>query len=161
MTSVPVPNSYECLFEVRPEWLDPNGHMNVAFYLRAVDDGSNPFFDDIGLGWGYTAAGEGSIFVTSCNLDFHRELFAGDPIRVTTRLIDWSPKLLHCWAEVYHAQEGWLASSAETLYMHISLHTRRSAAMPAPAQHRLAEILSVHASLPQPSGLGRALGIRR
>ena len=99
--------------------------------------------------------------MTSCNLDFQRELFAGDPIRVTTRLIDWSPKLLHCWAEVFHAKDGWLASSAETLYMHISLQTRRSAPMPASAQHRLGEILPVHASLARPTGLGRSLGIRR
>jgi acyl-CoA thioester hydrolase len=161
MSELSVPRPYVCTLEVKPEWLDPNGHMNVAFYLRAVDDGSNPFFDDIGLGWGYTAEGEGSIFVTGCNMDFHSELFAGDRIHVSTRLVAYAPKLLHCWAEVRRAADDTLASTAETLYMHVSLKSRRSAPMPEAAQQRLAVILDAHARDPLPAGLGRALGIRR
>ena len=41
MNDLPVAAPYEDRLTVKPEWLDPNGHMNVAFYLRAVDDGSN------------------------------------------------------------------------------------------------------------------------
>lgn len=146
---------------VKAEWLDPNGHMNVAFYLRAVDDGSNAFFDDIGLGWSYTETGVGSVFVTGCNLDFHRELFAGNKLRVTTWLIDWSPKLLHTYSEVFNHEENYVAATCETVYMHIAFATRRSAEMPLTAQTRLAEIHAAHAQRLPPATLNRPLKIRR
>ena len=156
-----IPSPFADYLTVKPEWLDPNGHMNVAFYVRAVDDGSNAFFDDIGLGWAYTEEGEGSVFVTGLNLDFKRELFAGNELRVTTQLIDWSPKLLHCYSEVFNHEEGYLAATCETLYMHIAFATRRSAVIPATAQARLAEILTAHAELPKPATLNRPLKIHR
>ena len=40
--------------EVKKEWIDANGHMNVGHYLSAFDDGSCPMFDELGLGWDYT-----------------------------------------------------------------------------------------------------------
>lgn len=162
MHDAPIQTPYLDHLTVKPEWLDPNGHMNVAFYLRAVDDGSNAFFDDIGLGWGYTHAGSGTIFVTSCNLDFRRELFAGCAVRVSTQLIDYSDKLIHCYSEVRNADEETLAATCETLYMHVSFAARRGAPMPDLAQRRLAQILAAHrAALPAPATLNRPLAIRR
>ncbi|MGH8598934.1 MAG: thioesterase family protein [Gammaproteobacteria bacterium] len=146
---------------VKPEWLDPNGHMNVAYYLRAVDDGSNSFFDDIGLGWAYTASGVGSVFVANCNLDFKQELFVRDALIVTTRLLDWHTKLLHTYSEVVQVSTEAIAATCETLYMHVDFSNRRGAPMPAAAQARLAEILAAHATLPRPTNLNRSLGIRR
>jgi acyl-CoA thioester hydrolase len=160
--SAPIACPYLDRLQVSADWLDPNGHMNVAFYLRAIDDGSNAFFDDIGLGWDYTRAGIGSVFVTNCNLDFRRELMVDAPILVTTRLIDFNAKLIHTYSEVWHAGENFIASTCETLYVHVALATRRAAEMPASAQARLAEILASHrAALPLPPNLNRPLGIRR
>ncbi len=162
MNKQAIPAPFEDRLTVQAEWLDPNGHMNVAFYLRAVDDGSNAFFDDIGLGWGYTQGGVGSIFVTGCNVDFRQELFAGNRLRVTTQLIDASHKLIHCYAELFNEDDGYLAATCETLYMHIAFATRRSAPIPTSAQQRLTQILSAHqALLGTPATLGRSLGIRR
>ncbi len=161
-TDQSIPAPFEDRLTVKPEWLDLNGHMNVAFYLRAVDDGSNAFFDAIGLGWAYTEAGTGSIFVTSCNMDFRRELFAGDALLVTTQLLAWSPKLIHCYAEVFNTQENYLAATCESIYMHIAFATRRSAPMPAPAQQQLVRIQRAHtARLARPASLNRPLEIRR
>ena len=161
MNDKAIPTPYVMNLDVKPDWLDPNGHMNVAFYMRAVDDGSNSFFDDIGLGWDYTRAGVGTIFVVRSNIDFQRELFANDPLTITTHLIDWNPKLLHCYAEVHNARENYLAATCETLYMHILFETRKSAPMPEVAQQRLGQILTAHSALPRPANLNRPLGIVR
>lgn len=162
MNDLPVAAPYEDRLTVKPEWLDPNGHMNVAFYLRAVDDGSNAFFDDIGLGWQYTRTGIGSVFVTGCNMDFKQELFVGDELLVTTQLIDWSSKLIHCYAEVFNTSENYLAASCESLYLHIAFATRRSAPIPEASQQRLAQVHAAHgARLAPPTNLNRPLMIRR
>ena len=157
----PVPAPFESRLAVDAGWLDPNGHMNVAFYMTAFDRGSDPFFDYCGLGWDYTRAGTGSIFATGCNVDYRRELLAGDPLRVTTQLIDHSEKMVHLYASLYHDGTGELAATQEILFMHVSLATRRSAPLPREALDRLDAVRAAHAVLPVPGALGRQLGIRR
>lgn len=152
---------FRARFTVLPAWLDPNGHMNVAFYLSAFDKGSDPFFEYCGIGWDYTKSGAGSVFSTGCNLDFKYELLEGDELEVTTRLLDFNDKLLHLWCEVYRRGEPTPAATEEALFMHVSLQTRKSAPFPALAQARLAEVLAAHADTPRPDSLGRKLQIRR
>ena len=159
MTAIPAP--FEAQLMVDPAWIDPNGHMNVAFYMTAFDRGSDPFFDYVGLGWEYTKAGVGSIFATGCNVDYHRELLANDALRVTTRLLDCSEKLIHLHACVYHAGENALAATQEILFLHVSLTTRRSVPMPPESHVRLQAVLAAHRELPSPATLGRRLEIRR
>lgn len=152
---------FRARFTVLPAWLDPNGHMNVAYYLSAFDKGSDPFFEYCGLGWDYTKRGAGSVFATGCNIDFRYELLEGDALEVTTRLLDHNDKLLHVWCEIFRAGESQPAATEEALFMHVSLQTRKSSPFPDSARRRLEEVLAAHASLPAPTALGRKLGIRR
>lgn len=156
-----IPSPYEDTLVVKPEWLDDNGHMNVAYYMSAFDDGGEVFFRDCGIGWDYTREGVGSIFIASCNLDFRRELFDGDQLRVTTQLVDWAPRLVHTYQALYHRDQGYLAASAEMLFVHVSFADRKSVNMPESSQSRLTEIATPHSKLPTPENLGRKIGIRR
>ena len=38
------------LMEVAPEWIDYNGHMNMAFYSALFDRAADEFYEQIGLG---------------------------------------------------------------------------------------------------------------
>ena len=42
---------------VLPEYIDYNGHMNVAFYLLAFDHATDAFFDYMQLGERYRESG--------------------------------------------------------------------------------------------------------
>jgi len=42
----------ETRLEVLPEWTDPNGHMNVAYYVLAFDRATTRFT----IGWGSAGA---------------------------------------------------------------------------------------------------------
>jgi acyl-CoA thioester hydrolase len=161
MTNIDISAPYESALAVKPDWLDANGHMNVAYYLSAFDDGGEVFFRDCGIGWDYTREGIGSIFISDCDLNFRRELFAGDPLKVETTLIDWTAKLVHTYQALYHRGTGELAASAEMLFVHIAFSDRKSIAMPASTQTRLGEILKVHRALPRPNNLGRKIEIKR
>lgn len=156
-----IPAPYESTLTVKPDWLDANGHMNVAYYLSAFDDGGEVFFRDCGIGWDYTAAGDGTLFISSSDLDFRRELFRGDRLRVETVLIDWTPKLVHTYQSLFHAEKNFFAASAEMLFVHVAFHTRKSTPMPETAQSRLAAVEHVHRGLPRPINLGRKIEIKR
>ena len=60
--------------------------VGVGELGEGFDRGSDPFFDYCSLGWDYTRAGGGSIFATGCNVDYRRELLAGDPLLRALRI---------------------------------------------------------------------------
>lgn len=154
-----IPSPYYGYSVVKPEWLDANGHMNVAHYVSAFDDGSCPMFDDFGLGWDYTERGEGSMFMVSQSIDFRRELMPGDPLEMTTMLLGFDRRRVHVYQEMYHREQRYLAAQAEFVFIHISFATRRASALPASATERLQEILAAHARLPRPHFIGRSIGL--
>ena len=60
-----IPSPYVYKSHVKDEWLDENGHMNVAYYMSAFDDGGEVLFADPGIGWDYTRQSIGTVFVVS------------------------------------------------------------------------------------------------
>src|SRR5690348_308812 len=53
--SIPAPyNRFEG--EVLPEWIDYNGHMNLAYYTVLFDYATDLLFDELGLGLDYRRA---------------------------------------------------------------------------------------------------------
>jgi acyl-CoA thioester hydrolase len=146
---------------VRPEWIDYNGHMNVAYYVLAFDHATDDLFDALGLGVAYREAADHSTFSLQIQVTYLRELQLGAPIRVTTQLLDHDAKRLHYFHEMYHAEEGYRAATCECLSIHVDLTARRSAPLPADIQARLAALMAAHADLPRPSEVGRTIAIRR
>jgi acyl-CoA thioester hydrolase len=146
---------------VRPEWIDPNGHMNVGYYLVAFDHASDAVCKQLGVGWDYTEHKLGMIFALEAHVTYHRELHAGDPLRVTGQILDHDAKRVHLFQSMYHAEAGWLASTNELLFMHIDFETRRAAPWPEETMRRLEAMAAAHKGLPRPEQAGRVIGIRR
>ena len=80
---------------VRPEWIDYNGHMNVAYYVLAFDHATDVLFDALGLGESYREATDHSTFSLQIQVTYLRELQLDAPLRVTTQLVDHDAKRLH------------------------------------------------------------------
>ena len=146
---------------VRPEWLDYNGHVNLAYYLVAFDHASDRFFDHVGLGEAYMRAGRGSIFVVETHVVYRRELGRDAPLSFTTRLLGHDAKRLHFIHHMYHAGEGVLAAANEIMALHVGLDTRRAAPMPAGVLAALSDLQAAHDRLSRPPAAGRSIGMRQ
>ena len=57
---------------VKDEWIDYNGHLNMAFYNVLFDKGVDFFYDRIGVGEEYTRSGVGSVFTLEVHLQYLR-----------------------------------------------------------------------------------------
>ncbi len=114
---------------VRPEWIDHNGHMNVAYYLMAFDEASGELLNYIGLDDAYKKATNTATFVGDFHIHYVGELLEGDPLRFTQRIIACDEKRVHFWQEMYHAEKGYLAAEAEAVTLHIDMSVRRVAPM--------------------------------
>ena len=146
---------------VRPEWIDYNGHMNVAYYVLAFDHATDRLLDHAGLGIAYVKETNRSVFVLEMHVTYEREVGAGDPLAFTTRVLDIDAKRVHLIHAMHHAAEGWLAATNELVLMHIDLEARRSCPLPESALKALTEIHRSQASLPMPPQTGRVIGLKR
>jgi acyl-CoA thioester hydrolase len=146
--------------EVLPEWIDYNGHMNVAYYVLAFDRALDRIFDNYGIGPAYVAQGQGSFFVLEAHVTYLRELVVHDPLRIAWQLLDCDPKRLHYVMAMRHARDGFLAATSEQLALHVDVKSRRATPMPEAAFKHLTETLSRHQAKPRPEQVGSKIGIR-
>jgi acyl-CoA thioester hydrolase len=142
---------------VLPEWVDYNGHMNVAYYLVAFDLATDVFLEWIGLDKALRETRGGTTFTAEVHIGYLRELHEGDPIRVTTQLLSYDQKRIRYLHKMHHAENGLEAAYAENLSLYVDLNTRRVAEMAPPTLRRLEEVLAAHSELGRPDEAGRAI----
>jgi acyl-CoA thioester hydrolase len=146
---------------VKPEWIDYNGHMNVAYYLMAADHAMDAFGGFIGIGESYMRETNKSTFALDTRIIYMRELVVGAPIRVTAQLIGFDAKRIHVCLDLRHGEEGWTSALSEWVLVHVDLGARRSEPMPEKTQEILRDIMAAHAGLPRPEALIRPFGLAR
>jgi acyl-CoA thioester hydrolase len=146
---------------VRQDWIDYNGHMNIAHYTALFDTALDELFAQSGLGPDYVSAHNQSFFVVESRMSYRQELTEGDPVRVTVQLIAVDDKRVHCYLEVRHAFDGWVAASAETLLLHVDLGLRRATPLLLDRRADLQALCDRHAALPRPGRLGMGITMPR
>jgi acyl-CoA thioester hydrolase len=142
---------------VQDNWIDYNGHMNVAYYVLAFDRATDAFLTYLGLDAAHREATGGSTFTVEAHITYQREMQKSAALRVSTRLLGFDAKRVHHFQQMYHADKGYLAATCEWLMLYVDLNTRRTAPIPAAAMQRLGEILESHSTLPLPSEVGHVI----
>ena len=156
--AVPLPfDEYRAV--VRPEWIDGNGHLNMAYYVLIFDYATDCWFEWLGLGQAHREAHPITTFCLEAHVTYQREVREGDPLRCTTRLLAYDAKRLHYFHEMYHATEGYLAATNELVSLHVSQLTRRATPMAPAILDRLAHVKAAHDRLPSPPQVGRVMGL--
>jgi|SRR5580658_1776200 acyl-CoA thioester hydrolase len=145
--------------EVIPEWVDYNGHMNVAYYVLAFDRGTDVLFDVLGIGADYVRTANHSMFALEGHIAYERELRLGEPLAVRSTILAADAKRLHVFHEMFHGREGWRSATFETMSLHVDMARRRSAPFPDDVQRVLAAAAARHAVLPRPEGIGRRIAM--
>jgi acyl-CoA thioester hydrolase len=145
--------------EVRPEWIDSNGHLNIAFYLKLFDLGFDASYERFGFLPDVTRERNASGFAAELHLTFQRELMVGDRVHVTSQLLDFDAKRFRMFQMLYHSASGELSATCEWMSLYIDMTKRRVAEMPALLRERLARVKAAHARLPVPPEAGRGIGL--
>jgi acyl-CoA thioester hydrolase len=146
---------------IRPDWIDYNGHMNVAYYVLIFDHATDGFFDYLGLTEDYRRDNNASTFALEAHVNYLRELHEGDAVRIETHLLDHDHRRMHFFHTMIHEEEGHVAATSEWINTHVDMATRRSADFFPPVEERLAAILKAHAHLEPPPNQGHVIGIQR
>lgn len=145
---------------VEKEWIDYNGHLNMAFYNVLFDRGADEAFELMGMGPDYAKTRRLTTYTAEVHVCYVRELHLGDVVTVHFQLIDHDDKRTHFYQEIHHS-DGWLAATSEVLALHIDMAGPKVAPYPPDVRARVEAMFAAHKDLPRPERVGRSIGIKR
>lgn len=148
------------VMRVRPEWIDYNGHLNMAYYSVLFDEGADQVFEQLGFGPDYRTQSGHTTYSAEFHISYLRELHLDAPVTVTFQMIDCDEKRFHSYQELWHT-DGWLAATAETMTLHVDQSGPRVAPMPPDIFQRVDAMRDAHNALPRPARVGASIGIKR
>jgi carnitine 3-dehydrogenase len=143
---------------VLPQWVDYNDHMTEAAYLTAFGWGSDVMFRYVGIDEAYRASGR-SLYTVETHIVYEREAALGEPLRVTTRVLDLDAKRVHIWHEMYRDGDDTRLSVAEQMLVHVDARAGRSAPMADGVLAAFTALHERHRVLPAPAEVGRTMRI--
>jgi acyl-CoA thioester hydrolase len=146
---------------VQPEWIDINGHMNVAYYVLAFDKAVDDLWSQLGITDEYIRSGAGTTFAVECHVTYRRELREGDPYVITSEILAYDEKRIHQFQRMYHADGHFLSATAEWMNLHVDLGTRRVSPWPDFVLLALAELSGRQADARLPEEAGKKMGIAK
>ena len=95
------------VMQIEPQWIDYNGHLNMAYYNVMMDRAIDELWLQLGIGPTYMKERHGSTFTVECHVRYLREIHLGDPVQVAVWLLGADEKRLHTFEELRHAKDGW------------------------------------------------------
>ena len=145
--------------EVKPEWIDANGHMNLAYYTVAFDLATDVLFEVFDCSYPYKdRTGFGTFAVETHNM-YEAELLLGEKARMVTWVLGVDAKRVHLAHEMYRLDDGRRAATQELMYLHVDLTLRKVAPWPDDVRARIEAAHAAHATGARPDWVGRRIGM--
>ncbi|PIT05567.1 thioesterase [Bradyrhizobium nitroreducens] len=154
--TAPTPEPFRAsIMQIEPQWIDYNGHLNMAYYNVMFDRAIDQLWSELGIGPTYMKERGGSTFTAECHVRYLREIHLGDPVQILVWLLEADDKRLHTFEEMRHAEEGWLSATSENMSLHMDMKARRVAPFPPDIRERIAAVTKAHSAVARPEGIGR------
>ena len=108
------------------DWLDYNGHMNVAYYVLIFDIyGAEKLMTQFKMGEHSAKTTNKSKMVVESNINYNKEVKLDDEVNLNLVYFDHDKKRLLYKLEMIHKQKGYLVSSMESLSLYVDLKERK------------------------------------
>jgi len=146
---------------IKPEWIDFYDHMNVSYYVLVCDEATGAFWDHTNDGRRIEQRDGAELVVLESHVNYLKEVRLGDPVRVTTQLLEVDDKRLRLFHTMMHATAGFVAATNEIKAIGFDLGQRRIMSFRPETRVRLHEIWQEHQSLPQPPEAGQGISLKR
>ena len=149
------------VMRIEPQWIDYNGHLNVAYYNVLFDRAVDEVYELIGLGPAYLKQNGHSTMVAETHVRYLRELRESDAVRVSVQLLDYDAKRVQLFEKLLHATENWVSATCESMTLHVDMAAKKVAPFPDSVMRPLERMKAAHAVLPLPEGAGRKVAMPR
>jgi carnitine 3-dehydrogenase len=143
--------------EVRPEWVDYNGHMTDSRYLQVFGDATDALLRYAGVDDAYRRSGR-ALYTVETHVTHQAEARALEPLYVASRVLEVDDKRVRLFHAMHRARDDARLATAEQLYLHVDSGAGKASAMDAGVRSRLAALQAAQARLPAPPEAGRLAG---
>ena len=144
---------------VRPEWIDSNGHMNLAYYVVVFDLATDKLYAALGIGDAYREETGFSCFTAETHTLYEREVHLGEKLLVRTWLLGADARRVHYFHELFHVASGERSAVQELMALHIDMRVRRVAPFPDDRHAALMDAVARYAPASLPKGAGRRIAL--
>ena len=117
-----------CRGTVYPWQCDHVGHMNIMWYAGKFDEANWNLFARIGLTPTYLRESGRGMAAVQQNINYRRELLAGDIVEVTSLLLEVRAKSIRFRHEMRNAETGEVAAVCEITAVHLDRQAHKSTA---------------------------------
>ncbi|MEO3385535.1 thioesterase family protein [Mesorhizobium sp. CAU 1741] len=148
------------ILEIENNWIDYNGHLNMAYYNVLFDRGADEAFELLGMGPKYAEERKLTTYTAEIHVCYVQELHLGHKVTASFQLLDHDEKRFHAFQELRHV-DGWLASTCEVMTLHVDMSGPKVCPFPPDILARMEKMAAEHAVLPKPERAGRSIGIKR
>jgi acyl-CoA thioester hydrolase len=104
--------------------------MNIMWYVGKFDEANWNFFARLGLTPSYLRESGRGMAGVQQNISYKRELFAGDIVEVTSRLLEIGDKSIRFLHEMCNAETGEIAATCEITAVHLDREAHKSIPFP-------------------------------
>ena len=112
--------------KILKDWIDYNGHMNVAYYLLIFDKfGADNLNNIFNMGEHSAKTTGMSTMIVENNITYNQELKHDDEVDINLLYFDHDKKRLQYKFEMVHKEKKYLASTLEALALYVDLNTRK------------------------------------
>jgi carnitine 3-dehydrogenase len=143
--------------QVRPEWLDYNGHMTDSRYLQVFGDATDALLRYAGVDDSYRRSGR-ALYTVETHVTHQAEARALEPVYVASRVLEVDDKRVRLFHSLHRRSDDRQLATAEQLYLHVATQAGKASPMDPAVRGALAAICAAQAALPQPPEAGRLAG---
>ncbi|MFE0170866.1 thioesterase family protein [Streptomyces sp. NPDC059002] len=131
--------------QVRPEWIDYNGHMSEAFYVLVFGYATDAMMIETGLHAAYRASTGCSLYTVEAHIRYLDDVPEGTHLAVRTRLLGTDTKKARFTHEMYAidapgadpAPDATPVATTELLALHVDQNAGRTTPFPTEIRTRL------------------------
>jgi carnitine 3-dehydrogenase len=146
--------------QVRPEWVDYNGHMTDSRYLQVFGDATDALFRSVGVDDAYRKSGR-ALYTVESHVTHGAEAKVLEPLYVLTRLLAVDDKRVHLFHALHRRRDDVLVATGEQMYLHVDTNAGKAALMDFAVREKLVKIRAAQSRLAPPAQAGRHVGLPR
>ena len=147
--------------KVQKEWIDYNGHMNVAYYTLKFDEAIDEFLEsEVGVGPSFIKKNQQGSYALQTQYRYLSELILNDGFLVTIFVADFALKKMHLILTMIDLTGQKIFATCETIMVNVDLEKRKSCDYPEFVQVKLKQLYNASENVRQSTVIGHPIGLR-
>ncbi|TDD88555.1 thioesterase [Saccharopolyspora karakumensis] len=114
--------------QVRPEWIDYNGHLSEAYYVLVFGFATDALMERIGMDSDYLERTGCSLYTVEAHVRYLREVPPDSEMLITTRVVEVGAKKLRLCHEM--VVDDVLRATTELVALHVDSEQGRTSPFP-------------------------------